>query len=833
MARKKVALSLLGIAALLISGCSGIKGGSTSGGGTGGGTGGGGTGGGGTGAGPFTVGGTVIGLSGTGLILENNGTDDLTVTGTGTFTFTFKNKVTGNYKVIIKQEPSTPTQNCSVTNGTGTATATVTNIQITCVPVFTVGGSVSGLAGTGLVLANNATDTVKVTGTGNVNFTFPTPLASGATYAVTITTQPTNPPQTCQIVNGSGTVSSNVTTIAIVCPQATFTIGGTLIGLVDGPGNTVELINNGGDNTFVTGNNTTFTFPSQVTANGAYNVQVFVDPTSQPQPCWVFFYKGVATANVSSVLVDCQHNDWTWRSGPLTGDNLGSVTLPPGIQSKNSPGGRDYAAAWTDNLGRKWMFGGFGLELSGKTPPDLPGLLNDLWLFDGTNGGWIPANLSVTTTDAAGTVVNTPLPKVCSHCSSVADLTALERTNVPGSTATPSEGTGPGGRWGSVTWTDASGSLWLFGGQGITTVNSFGVASSGLLNDIWKWTADSYDVSVPLQTYTGSYTYTGTWTPVVNTANVNQGGTYGTLGTPGGFPGGRWGAGFCTDKSGNVWMFGGQGMDSTGTLGLLNDLWKYNIASQQWTWMGPTNSNVGQHNGVYGTQGTPGAANAAGPGGRQTAVVWSDNSGNIWVFGGLGLDSIGTRNSGSLNGGLPPGVTPNGALLNDLWKFNIATGQWTWVSGGGASGLANLNGVYGTQLTAAAGNVPGSRWSASGWSDSNGNLWFFGGWGYGSTLAQSTGYLNDVWEFHPATGEWVWWKGASDVNQNGSYPTQFNPSYNVPFTGNTPGGRRGVAFWQQDSLDYVWVFGGQGYDSTSTTGNGLLNDFWSYLGYPN
>src|SRR6202040_118505 len=181
MARTKLTLSLLGIAVLLISGCSGVKGGTTSGGGTGGGTGGGGTGGGTGGGGPFTVGGTIIGLNGTGLILENNGTDDLTVTGTGTFTFTFKNTVTGNYKVIIKQEPSAPIQNCSVTNGTGTATAKVTSVQVTCVPVFTVGGSVSGLAGTGLVLANNVTDTVKVSGTGNVNFTFPTPLASGAT----------------------------------------------------------------------------------------------------------------------------------------------------------------------------------------------------------------------------------------------------------------------------------------------------------------------------------------------------------------------------------------------------------------------------------------------------------------------------------------------------------------------------------------------------------------------------------------------------------------------------------------------------------------------------
>jgi hypothetical protein len=354
-----------------------------------------------------------------------------------------------------------------------------------------------------------------------------------------------------------------------------------------------------------------------------------------------------------------------------------------------------------------------------------------------------------------------------------------------------------------------------------------------LLNDVWEWTPNSLDASDKANNYSGSYIFTGKWTAVKNAAVANQGGTYGTLGTSsGGFPGGRWGAGFCTDAAGNVWMFGGQGFDSTGTLGLLNDLWKYNITSQTWTWMGPTGSDTGQHNGVYGTLGTPGAANAIGPGGRQTPVVWADNAGSIWVFGGLGLDSVGTRNSGSLNGGLPPGVTPDGALLNDLWKFNIGTGTWTWVSGGGATGLANQNGVYGQQLVAATGVFPGSRWSGAGWSDSNGNLWLFGGWGYGSTLAMSTGFLNDVWEYHPKTGEWVWWKGTSNVNQNGSYKTPNDPNnYNVPYTNNTPGGRRGMAFWPQDNLEYVWVFGGQGFDSTSTT-NGYLNDFWTYLGYP-
>jgi len=198
-------------------------------------------------------------------------------------------------------------------------------------------------------LANNLTDTVGVSGTGNVSFTFPTPQPSGASYSVTIKTQPANPPQICVVVNGTGTMTSNINTVGIVCPQPTFTIGGTLIGLVNGPGDTVELLNNGGDNNFVTGDNTTFTFPTQVTANGAYNVSIFLDPTSQPQPCFVFFYTGIAVSNVSSVLVDCQHNDWTWRSGPNVAGQLGKAVLPPPSPDTNTPGGRDYAAAWTDS----------------------------------------------------------------------------------------------------------------------------------------------------------------------------------------------------------------------------------------------------------------------------------------------------------------------------------------------------------------------------------------------------------------------------------------------------------------------------------------------------
>jgi hypothetical protein len=56
-------------------------------------------------------------------------------------------------------------------------------------------------------------------------------------------------------------------------------------------------------------------------------------------------------------------------------------------------------------------------------------------------------------------------------------------------------------------------------------------------------------------------------------------------------------------------------------------------------------------------------------------------------------------------------------------------------------------GVYGSQGTAAAGNVPGARYPAVSWTDASGNLWLFGGWGYDS--AGTSGYLNDLWMYKP------------------------------------------------------------------------------------
>ena len=81
---------------------------------------------------------------------------------------------------------------------------------------YTVGGTVSGLDGTGLVLKDNGGDALSVSANGT--FTFATSVASGSPYAVTVGTSPASPAQNCAITNGSGTMAGGaVTGVSVVC----------------------------------------------------------------------------------------------------------------------------------------------------------------------------------------------------------------------------------------------------------------------------------------------------------------------------------------------------------------------------------------------------------------------------------------------------------------------------------------------------------------------------------------------------------------------------------------------------------------------------------------
>lgn len=166
----------------------------------------------------YTLGGTVSGLAGTGLVLQNNGADDLAIASSGTFTFATPVATGGAYSVKVKTQPSGPAQTCTVGNGSGSISgANVTNVTVTCsARSYTLGGTVSGLTGTGLVLQNNGADDLPIAA--NLPFTFATPLADGKDYSVTVATPPGAPSQVCTVFNASGTISgADVTSVKVSC----------------------------------------------------------------------------------------------------------------------------------------------------------------------------------------------------------------------------------------------------------------------------------------------------------------------------------------------------------------------------------------------------------------------------------------------------------------------------------------------------------------------------------------------------------------------------------------------------------------------------------------
>jgi 6-phosphogluconolactonase len=165
----------------------------------------------------YSVGGTVSGLTGTGLVLQNNGGDNLAVSGNGAFTFATKVNSGAAYAVTVATQPSG--QTCTVASGSGTATGNVTSVAVTCAATastVTVGGTVNGLAGTGLVLQDNNGDDLPVASNGS--FVFATAIGSTAAYSVTVKTQPTAPAQGCTVSNGTGTAAgANITSVTVAC----------------------------------------------------------------------------------------------------------------------------------------------------------------------------------------------------------------------------------------------------------------------------------------------------------------------------------------------------------------------------------------------------------------------------------------------------------------------------------------------------------------------------------------------------------------------------------------------------------------------------------------
>jgi N-acetylneuraminic acid mutarotase len=756
----------------------------------------------------YPISGSLTGLlANNSVILQDNGGDSTTLSANGNYTFPGQIASGASYAVTVSTQP--PGQNCTVANGSGTViSSNVSGIGIDCADnTYNIGVTVSGLIAAGLVLEDNGGDNLSINADSSVNFA--TPVASGSGYDVTTLSQPAG--ENCVITGGSGTVTSSSVAVTVVCTPNAYTISGAVSGLLSG--NSLTLQDNGTDDTIVS-TNSGFNFPTPVASGSTYAVTVSTQPPGQN--CTVTNGSGtIGAANIGNVTVICSDNTYNIgvtvsglsASGLVLQDNNGDNLSVSADSSVNfaTPvaSGSSYAVTvLSQPIGQTCTVTGGSGTVTSTNVTGIPISCTNSYTIGGTVSGLLSTGLvlqdngaddltvsatgsfTFATSIASGgaytvTILTQPAGQVCSVSNGSGTVGAANIINISvacgnvwtwvgGSTVTGAAGiygtqgvastsNVPPARQGAISWVDLSGNAWLFGGGGAT----------GFLNDLWK-----------VNTVQGAE-----WVSGSNTVNAN--GVYGTLGTPltGNVPGARSGAVSWIDSSGNLWLFGGSGLDVSGGNGVLNDLWEFNPTTGIWTWVSGSSS-IGA-SGVYGTVGVPSAANV--PGARSGAVSWTDSSGNLWLFGGSG----------------------GGLVFNDLWEFNPAAGTWEWVNGASTGDSA---GAYGTQGIASLSNFPGARSGAVSWTDSSGNFWLFGGFGFDPS---GSGDLNDLWKFSPTAGTWEWVSGSSTPDAASVYGT-----VGVPSASNVPGARSGAMSWA-DSSGTLWLFGGDGSSAT-------LDDLWRF-----
>jgi gliding motility-associated-like protein len=280
----------------------------------------------------------------------------------------------------------------------------------------------------------------------------------------------------------------------------------------------------------------------------------------------------------------------------------------------------------------------------------------------------------------------------------------------------PAAGNRPPPVYGAASWTDLNGDFWVFGGLDNSVVTSY-------WGNLWK-----FDQAL------------GQWAWMKGPAFADNSGVYGTLGVPSPLnePGARgFGSSTWTDNAGNLWLFGGFGIDATGQQGEMNDLWKFDISTNEWTWMGGSQNIYGT--GSFGTLQVPLSTNM--PSYRsETLANWKDGAGNLWLFGGTYYD--------------------------DMWRFDPLTNTWTWMAGSNITGALAVHGTLGVSSPA---NTPGQRWTYAHWTDLQGKFWLYGGLLNGTTL------MGDMWKFDPVTLEWTWMAGSNLPNDSNTFTQQCTP----------------------------------------------------------
>lgn len=186
----------------------------------------------------FTVAGTVTGLVYDGLVLANGGAQlnvaPPSTAGAGVrFAFADKLEYGDTYDVTVLKQPAHQTcvpgvpEGGYYANNADTAGRLVTiDIAMACeINSYVVGGTINGLTGAGLVLANGSTGgtytaTPPAAGTAAAPIVYALPAVKfNVSYGITVSTQPAG--QVCTVVNPTGVMGdAAVSNVNVTCVAA-------------------------------------------------------------------------------------------------------------------------------------------------------------------------------------------------------------------------------------------------------------------------------------------------------------------------------------------------------------------------------------------------------------------------------------------------------------------------------------------------------------------------------------------------------------------------------------------------------------------------------------
>lgn len=538
----------------------------------------------------------------------------------------------------------------------------------------------------------------------------------------------------------------------------------------------------------------------------------------------------------NTVEAEYANNVWTYTTAVYGTKNTASAT--------NYPGARVGAAYASDGSGVFYMYGGYGVASDGV------GALSDLWKYEVSTGFWtwiggsnlkdvaaqygtlsgsglsepggrIEANIWV---DAAGDVFifgggTDTYTQNSNNYNSLMKFNGSDWDWLAGSSALNDAGSGtqPSARRSAGGVYSSDSKFYLFGGTDNATVNNYNLRSDFWSFDgsIWKLvdgTAnDDNEVRSPVfplgdpQMFEldGTIYLQGGYTTLVSPfyqprynlmrwnpqdPGFEEVDLFSVLTTPSIYENAypyyesdaiQSGASFATNN-GEVFLFGGR--YSQAASGSNNLFVKCNGQSFAYLSGGESISTFRDGSKTFPTSRT------------EAASCFDTDNAVLYMFGG----SFST--SGSISN-----------LGNDLWKFE--NNEWVWLSGDSTVDGRGLWDLKNTSL------VPGPRSSAAMWTDANGDVWLFGG--YGKDALGQLGYLNDLWRYQISTGLWYFVKGDDVVNDSGTRGTLGNSD-----PANFPSSRASMTVWQH-SNGHVYLFGGLRSASSSTN---RINDFWKWDG---